>query len=119
MDNSTPLHCRQALATGHTVTALVRSPAKLEHLAQAGLTVTQADIFDQAALAPHLAEQVQSRELVNYDATAQLYSQDAVLSCLGFPPQKPAVTGYLAATQAVVAAMNENGVTRLVLCHSW
>ena len=41
------------------------------------------------------------------------------VSCLGFPPQKPAVTGYLAATQAVVAAMKEMCVTRLVLCHSW
>ena len=64
---------KQALAACHTVTALVRSPAKMT-ISDDNLRVVEADIFSADSLKPHLA------------------GQDAVLSCLGFPPQKPKVT---------------------------
>ena len=92
---------KQALAAGHTVTALVRSPEKLAALAHEQLTVTKCDVMDQEQLAPHLQ------------------GCGAVLSCLGFKPEKPAVTGYLAVTKSMVAAMDTAGVDRLVVCHSW
>ena len=64
---------KQALAANHTVTALVRNPAKMT-LIHDNLKVVEADIFS--------AENLKQ----------QLGGQDAVLSCLGFPPQKPKVT---------------------------
>merc|ERR1712032_297486 len=91
---------KQALAANHTVTALVRNPAKMT-LNHDNLQVVEANIFSADSLKQHLG------------------GQDAVLSCLGFPPQKPKVTGYTEATQAMVSAMREVGVKRLVLCHSW
>merc|ERR1712086_596746 len=91
---------KQALADNHTVTAIVRNPAKIT-LAHDNLKVIEADIFDKEALA------------------AQFVGQDAIVSCLGFPPQKPAVTGYLEVTKNVVSAMKSSSVSRLVICHSW
>ena len=64
---------KQALAANHTVTALVRTPAKMT-LSHDNLQVVEADIFSADSLKQHLG------------------GQDAVLSCLGFPPQKPKVT---------------------------
>ena len=64
---------KQALADNHTVTAIVRNPTKIT-LAHDNLKVIEADIFDKEALA------------------AQFVGQDAIVSCLGFPPKKPAVT---------------------------
>ena len=64
---------KQALAANHTVTALVRTPAKMT-LRDDNLQVVEADIFSADSLKQHLG------------------GQDAVLSCLGFPPQKPKVT---------------------------
>lgn len=92
---------KQALAAGHTVTALVRTPEKLAALQHDQLTVTKCDVMDQEQLAPHLQ------------------GCGAVLSCLGFKPEKPAVTGYLAVTKSMVGAMGAAGVDRLVVCHSW
>jgi len=92
---------RQALAAGHTVTALVRSPEKLADLAHDQLTVTKCDVFSQEELSSHLP------------------GHDALLSCLGFMPQKPAVTGYLEVTKAAVGAMRAANVSRILLCHSW
>ena len=64
---------KQALADNHTVTAVVRNPAKLtvEH---ENLKVVEADIFDKESL------------------KANFVGQEAIVSCLGFPPQKPSVT---------------------------
>lgn len=64
---------KQALASDHLVTAVVRSPAKMT-LSHSNLRVVEADIFSEVSL----------REALG--------GQDAVLSCLGFPPQKPKVT---------------------------
>eukprot|EP00090_Calanus_glacialis_P034753 TRINITY_DN5872_c0_g1_i2.p1 TRINITY_DN5872_c0_g1~~TRINITY_DN5872_c0_g1_i2.p1 ORF type:complete len:214 (-),score=80.98 TRINITY_DN5872_c0_g1_i2:101-742(-) len=91
---------KQALAENHTVTAIVRNPAKIT-LAHDNLKVVEADIFDEEAL------------------KAQFSGQDAIVSCLGFPPQKPTVTGYLEVTKKVVSAMKSSSVSRLVVCHSW
>ena len=65
---------KQALAGGHTVTALVRNPSKLEAVAHPNLTVVEADVLQAESLAPHLP------------------GQDAVLSCLGFPHNQGPVT---------------------------
>ena len=64
---------KQALADNHTVTAVVRNPAKIT-LAHDNLKVVEANIFDEEALKDQFA------------------GHDAVVSCLGFPPQKPTVT---------------------------
>ena len=64
---------KQALADNHTVTAIVRTPAKIT-LVHDNLTIVEANIFDEESL------------------KAQFVGQDAVVSCLGFAPQKPAVT---------------------------
>jgi len=89
----------QALQEGHQVTAVVRNPDKIK-TTHDNLEVVTADIFKAEELKEHLAE------------------QDAVISCLGFSPEKPKTTGYLEATQAIVSAMS-GSTTRLVLCHSW
>ena len=61
---------KQALAAGHAVTAVIRDPAKMT-ITQNNLTVVTANIFDPETLKPHFS------------------GQDAVISCLGFKPQKP------------------------------
>ena len=65
---------KQALSLGHNVTAVVRSPEKMDSVTDDKLTVVKADIFDPEDLKQHFS------------------GQDAVLSCLGFPIQKPKVT---------------------------
>ena len=66
---------KQALAAGHEVTAIVRNPEKMmASVFDDKLTVVKADIFDDEDLKKHLS------------------GHDAVLSCLGFAPQKPKVT---------------------------
>jgi len=85
----------QALARGHQVTALVRSPAKASDLKGARLVV--GDVRDETAL----------REA--------LKGQDAVVSALGTPasPYRE-VTLLSTATRALVDAMKAEHVSRLV-----
>ena len=64
---------KQALQSGHSVTAIVRNPSKL-NITNDKLNVVSADVFDADSYKEHLV------------------GHDAVLSCLGFPPQKPKVT---------------------------
>ena len=64
---------KQALALGHHVTALVRNPEKMT-ISDDKLNVVSADIFDSENLKTYFT------------------GHDAVLSCLGFPLQKPKVT---------------------------
>jgi len=86
----------QALARGHDVTALVRSPEKAGGLKGARLVV--GDIRDEKAL----------REA--------LKGQDAVVSALGTPASPfREVTLLSTATRAVVNAMKAERVSRLVL----
>ena len=63
----------QALQEGHQVTAVVRNPDKIK-TTHDNLKVVTADIFKAEELKEHLAE------------------QDAVISCLGFTPEKPKTT---------------------------
>ena len=63
----------QALEEGHQVTAVVRNPDKLKTVHD-NLQVVTADIFNAEELKEHFA------------------GQDAVISCLGFSPEKPKTT---------------------------
>ncbi|MFE4668346.1 NAD(P)-dependent oxidoreductase [Streptomyces sp. NPDC056716] len=86
---------RQALASGHQVTAVVRDPARLP-VTGTGLEVFRADLGDPQALR---------------DAVA---GRDAVLSGLGARSRKDAgITSRL--TRAVLRAMETEGVRRLVV----
>jgi uncharacterized protein YbjT (DUF2867 family) len=89
---------RQALHTGHTVTALVRNPDKL--VAGYRLTVIGGQLTDPQAIAGAVED------------------ADAVISLLG-PPSKPAlghfdVAPILDGYCNIVAAMERHGVRRLV-----
>ncbi|WP_405553538.1 NAD(P)-dependent oxidoreductase [Streptomyces sp. NBC_01171] len=86
---------RQALAAGHEVTAVVRDPARLTATGER-LHVVRADLSDPETLRGAVA------------------GRDAVLSGLGARSRKAAgVTARL--TRAVLAAMEAEGVRRLVI----
>jgi uncharacterized protein YbjT (DUF2867 family) len=89
---------RQALHTGHAVTALARDPEKLD--AGYGLTVIGGQLTDTAVIAGAVKD------------------ADAVISLLG-PPSRPAlgrfdVAPILDGYRNIVAAMETHGVRRLV-----
>lgn len=84
---------QQALGAGHTVTAVVRDPARLAVARAAGLDVVRADVADPTALAPLVA------------------GRDAVLSALGTHGRGPRSVCADAA-RAAVRAMQEAGVRR-------
>ena len=84
----------QALAGGHTVTALVRSPAALP-VTHEQLQVLQGDVREAS------------------DVTATIVGQDAVLIALGAKQRGPvSVCGDAVAN--ILPAMTEHGVQRLV-----
>jgi uncharacterized protein YbjT (DUF2867 family) len=85
----------QALAAGHTVTALVRSPEKLS-VGNPNLRVVKGDPTNTS------------------DLTSALQGAGAIISTLGG-------TGSVIAdsTQAMVAAANTAGVRRVVVLSSW
>jgi uncharacterized protein YbjT (DUF2867 family) len=85
----------QALAGGHTVTALVRSPQKLA-VANSNLRVVTGEVTDAAALA------------------LALKGADALISTLG---GKGSVIAD--STAAIVAAARQTGVRRVVVLSSW
>ncbi|MFJ9567366.1 NAD(P)-dependent oxidoreductase [Streptomyces fuscichromogenes] len=86
---------RQALASGHRVTAVVRDPARLT-VTGSGLEVVRADLTDAEAVRPAVT------------------GRDAVLSGLGPRSRKDAgVAARL--TRTVLAAMQAEGVRRLVV----
>ncbi|XP_054895388.1 flavin reductase (NADPH)-like [Poeciliopsis prolifica] len=92
---------KQALEQGHTVTAIVRNPAKLT-VHHDNLKVVSADIFSADSLKPHFKD------------------QDVVMSCLGFPASVfSGVTGYTMSMAAVVGAMREARVNRVITMTSW
>lgn len=85
----------QALAQGHEVTAYVRSAERGQQLAGANIIV--ADVLDESAL------------------RAAVKNQDAVISALGTPVSPfRQVTLLSTATQAIINAMNAEGVSRLI-----
>jgi putative NADH-flavin reductase len=86
----------QALATGHTVKALARDPAKLEP--RDGLTVIAGDVLDQAAT----------------DACVE--GTGAVICVLGTKPGTEPIEA--AGTERILAAMDKHGVKRLIAVSS-
>ncbi|MCX4456088.1 NAD(P)H-binding protein [Streptomyces sp. NBC_01728] len=86
---------RQALDSGHQVTAVVRDPARLT-VTGAGLKVFRADLTDPEALRPAVA------------------GRDAVLSGLGARTRKDAGIATRL-TRTVLGAMEAEGVRRLLV----
>ena len=85
----------QAIAAGHTVTAVMRNPQPID-----GATVVRADVLDPAAVSTVVA------------------GADAVLSSLGVPFGRKPIDTYSRGTANIVAAMKQHGVRRLVLTSS-
>jgi putative NADH-flavin reductase len=87
---------QQALAAGHTVTALARDPARVE-IQDERLAVIRGDVLDPATLAQAMA------------------GCDAVVSSLGVTSayRKP-TTLYSAGMRHIIEAMRANGMTRLI-----
>jgi len=84
----------QALETGHTVTAFVRSPEKFK-IKHDNLTVFKGDAMEAAAVGNAIA------------------GQEAVISALG--PSRPPVSGMMkTSAQNIVEGMKMHGVLRLV-----
>lgn len=85
----------KALAAGHEVTVVARTPGKVgsEH---ERLTVVKGDIFD----ADSFAEAVSG--------------SDAVISCVGSSSIRPPITIYSQGTRNILNAMEAGGVRRLV-----
>ncbi|MEU9605935.1 SDR family oxidoreductase [Streptomyces sp. NPDC048057] len=93
------LATRQALAEGHSVTAVTRRPDAFP-LSHARLRVTGADVLDASAVGRAVA------------------GHDAVVSTVGTSYTKEPVTVYSQGTANVVAAMERHGVRRLVCVSS-
>ncbi|XP_063345924.1 uncharacterized protein LOC134638906 [Pelmatolapia mariae] len=91
----------QALQQGHVVTALVRNAGKLT-VTHENLKVVTTDIFSADSLKTHFKD------------------QDVVMSCLGFPASFfTGVTGYTRSMTAMVSAMQETRVNRIITMTSW
>ena len=90
---------KQALAEGHTVTAVTRHPATFP-LRHERLRVMRGDVFDLASVEWAVAR------------------QDAVLSSLGVPFSRNPITVYSQGVAYVVQAMKRYGVRRIVCVSS-
>ncbi|XP_064615608.1 flavin reductase (NADPH)-like [Liolophura sinensis] len=95
---------KDALARGHQVIALVRSPEKLAEIKHDNLQVHRVDIFNPQDLAPHFK------------------GCDAVLSGLGqrgllLPFTK--TTFYEDSVKSIVTGMREANITRFLCITSW
>ncbi|NOK58855.1 MAG: SDR family oxidoreductase [Chloroflexi bacterium AL-W] len=88
---------RQALEQGHTVTAFIRNPTKLDR-SHANLYVVQGDVMDFVAV------------------TQAMYGQDVVLSALGAPPSNQDMV-RTNGTRMVIRAMEQAGIRRFI-CQS-
>ncbi|KAM7391243.1 hypothetical protein PAMP_021943 [Pampus punctatissimus] len=91
----------QALQQGHMVTAIVRNPGKLA-VHHENLKVVEGNIFSVDSLKSHFK------------------GQDVIMSCLGFPASffSP-VTGYTVSMNAMIGAMREARVSRIITMTSW
>ena len=90
---------KQALAAGHTVTAVTRHPETFP-LRDARLQVMRGDVFDLSSLEQAVA------------------GQDAVLSTLGVPFSREPITVYSQGMAHIVQAMKHSGVRRVVCVSS-
>lgn len=86
---------KEALARGHTVTALVSNPARLE--AAAGLTVVKTDVLDTAALAQALA---------GHDLVISAFSGHAQADVRGY---------YMNGIRSIIAAVKQAKLPRLLV----
>ncbi|ADI06794.1 NmrA family protein [Streptomyces bingchenggensis BCW-1] len=89
----------QAIAEGHTVTAVTRRPESFP-LSDPRLRVVGADVLDSGAVERTVA------------------GQDAVISTLGVPYGRSPVTVYSGGMAHITRAMTEHGVRRLVCVSS-
>lgn len=87
---------RQALAAGHSVTAVVRDPARLAVPAHQRLRVVTADVMDPAAIGPVVA------------------GADAVLSAVG-PHGTGPTTVIQDSVSGIIRAMEKAGTRRLLM----
>jgi putative NADH-flavin reductase len=86
---------KQVLESGHTATAFVRTPSKID-IQHPKLTVFQGDVMDIDAV------------------KKAIVGQDAVISTLG--PVRPSIPGMMeTAAKNIVAAMKKHGIHRIVL----
>ncbi|XP_028834229.1 uncharacterized protein LOC114789220 isoform X1 [Denticeps clupeoides] len=91
----------QALHQGHVVTAVARNPGKMTVMHDK-LQVVEGNIFSEESLKPLFKD------------------HDAVISCLGFPASAfSGVTGYTQSMKAVIGAMRETKMNRLIAMTSW
>lgn len=90
---------KQALAGGHTVTAVTRHPETFP-LQHERLRVMRADVFDLSSVEQAVA------------------GQDAVLSTLGVPFSRKPIAVYSEGMAHIVQAMNHYGVRRVVCVSS-
>lgn len=90
---------KQAVASGHVVTAVTRHPDAFP-LRHERLRVVRGDVFDLASVEQAVA------------------GQDAVLSTLGVPFSRKPITVYSRGMTHIVQAMNHSGVRRLVCVSS-
>lgn len=90
---------RLAAEQGHQVTAVTRSPEGFP-ISHPGVRVVRGDVFDLDSV------------------RAAIAGQDAVLSALGVPYGRDEITTYSVGAQAMLTAMGEAGVTRLVCVSS-
>ena len=93
------LLARQLLDAGHTMVAVTRHPAEFP-INDPRLTVAEADVFSQQAVADAIA------------------GADAVLSTLGVPFTRKPVDTYSTGTANIVAAMYRNDIRRLIVVSS-
>jgi putative NADH-flavin reductase len=87
---------QQALAAGHTVTAVVRDPTRLP-IRHQRLKLVVADVLDPAAIQPAVA------------------GADAVISALGPQPPRNRSSIISAGTARILDAMRATGTSRLVV----
>lgn len=90
---------KQALAEGHTVTALTRHPETFP-IRHERLRVMRGDVFDLASVERAVA------------------GQDAVLSSLGVPFSRHPITVYSQGVAHIIQAMRRYGVRRIVCVSS-
>jgi uncharacterized protein YbjT (DUF2867 family) len=90
---------REALAAGHEVTVVARSPAKVGEQ-HPRLAVARGDVTDLESILPAVE------------------GKDAVVSALGAPSNRPPVTVHRIGIANILAAMKRAGVRRLVAISS-
>jgi putative NADH-flavin reductase len=90
---------QQALEAGHDVVAVTRRPGQFP-LVHERLTVAAADVHDLAAVARAVA------------------GSEVVLSTLGVPFTRKPITVYSAGIASIRAAMEQHGITRVVVVSS-